>query len=144
MKQQNRYFTNRYFELLHKVEDKLSIITTCYIKNLFKKGYTFVQQMHKVGCKPDVLTYRCFFQYLSHPQEVLGLFEKMLERGCKPSMDTYVMLIKGLQVFIFLGYTSIYVVTSQFDGDFFCSFVNVVFWIMCANYVLTGRALLGT
>jgi hypothetical protein len=46
-------------------------------------------------------------------------------------------------VFIFLGYTSIYVVTSQFDGEFsFCSFVIVVFWIMCANYVLTGRALL--
>ncbi|GJN01564.1 hypothetical protein PR202_ga18839 [Eleusine coracana subsp. coracana] len=60
----------------------------------FKEGYAFVQQMHKAGCKPDVLTYHCFFQYLSRPQEVLGLFEKMLERGCKPRMDTYVMLIK--------------------------------------------------
>ena len=60
----------------------------------FKEGYAFVQQMHKTGCKPDVLTYHCFFQYLSRPQEVLGLFEKMLERGCQPRMDTYVMLIK--------------------------------------------------
>jgi pentatricopeptide repeat protein len=23
----------------------------------FKEGYVFVQQMHKVRCKPDVLTY---------------------------------------------------------------------------------------
>ncbi|KAG0527745.1 hypothetical protein BDA96_06G259900 [Sorghum bicolor] len=60
----------------------------------FKEGYAFVQQMHKTGCKPDVLTYHCFFQFLSRPQEVLGLFEKMLERGCQPRMDTYVMLIK--------------------------------------------------
>ncbi|WVZ87409.1 hypothetical protein U9M48_034047 [Paspalum notatum var. saurae] len=60
----------------------------------FKEGYAFVQQMHKSGCKPDVLTYHCFFQYLSRPQEVLGLFENMLQRGCQPRMDTYVMLIK--------------------------------------------------
>lgn len=60
----------------------------------FKEGYAFVQQMHKFGIEPNVLTYHCFFQYLSRPQEVLGLFEKMLERGCWPRMDTYVMLIK--------------------------------------------------
>uniref|UniRef100_A0ACD5UV95 Uncharacterized protein n=1 Tax=Avena sativa TaxID=4498 RepID=A0ACD5UV95_AVESA len=60
----------------------------------FKEGYAFVQQMHKAGCEPNVLTYHCFFQYLSRPQEVLGLFEKMLQRGCRPRMDTYVMLIK--------------------------------------------------
>uniref|UniRef100_A0A0D9WA91 Pentacotripeptide-repeat region of PRORP domain-containing protein n=1 Tax=Leersia perrieri TaxID=77586 RepID=A0A0D9WA91_9ORYZ len=60
----------------------------------FKEGYAFVQQMHKAGIEPNVLTYHCFFQYLSRPQEVLGLFEKMLERGCRPRMDTYVMLIK--------------------------------------------------
>uniref|UniRef100_A0A0D3G0U5 Pentacotripeptide-repeat region of PRORP domain-containing protein n=1 Tax=Oryza barthii TaxID=65489 RepID=A0A0D3G0U5_9ORYZ len=60
----------------------------------FKEGYAFVQQMHKFGIEPNVLTYHCFFQYLSRPQEVLGLFEKMLERGCRPRMDTYVMLIK--------------------------------------------------
>ncbi|KAM0849219.1 hypothetical protein ACQ4PT_053869 [Festuca glaucescens] len=60
----------------------------------FKEAYAFVPQMHKAGCEPNVLTYHCFFQYLSRPQEVLGLFEKMLERGCPPRMDTYVMLIK--------------------------------------------------
>ncbi|KQJ84917.1 pentatricopeptide repeat-containing protein At1g80550, mitochondrial [Brachypodium distachyon] len=60
----------------------------------FREGYAFVQQMHKAGCEPNVLTYHCFFQYLSRPQEVLVLFEKMLERGCRPRMDTYVMLIK--------------------------------------------------
>ncbi|XP_047063594.1 pentatricopeptide repeat-containing protein At1g80550, mitochondrial-like [Lolium rigidum] len=60
----------------------------------FKEAYAFVPQMHKAGCAPNVLTYHCFFQYLSRPQEVLGLFEKMLERGCRPRMDTYVMLIK--------------------------------------------------
>ncbi|EMS46668.1 hypothetical protein TRIUR3_01914 [Triticum urartu] len=60
----------------------------------FKEGYAFVQQMHKAGCEPNELTYHCFFQYLSRPQEVLALFEKMLQRGCRPRMDTYVMLIK--------------------------------------------------
>ncbi|KAL6651496.1 hypothetical protein ACP70R_010421 [Stipagrostis hirtigluma subsp. patula] len=60
----------------------------------FKEGYAFANQMHKAGCEPNALTYHCFFQYLSRPQEVLGLFEKMLERGCQPRMDTYVMLIK--------------------------------------------------
>jgi pentatricopeptide repeat protein len=71
-----------------------TIVKLFYKEGRFKERYAFVEQMHKAGCRPDVVTYHCFFQYLSRPQEVLGLFEKMLELGCKPRMDTYVMLIK--------------------------------------------------
>jgi hypothetical protein len=34
MKQQNRYFINRYFELPHEIEDKLPEIATGYIKTV--------------------------------------------------------------------------------------------------------------
>jgi hypothetical protein len=38
MKQQNKCFTNRYFELPHEVEDKLPIINTDYIKMVCSNG----------------------------------------------------------------------------------------------------------
>lgn len=61
----------------------------------FKEAYCFVSRMRKKhGCEPDVLTYHCFFQYLTRPQEILSLFEQMVQAGCRPRMDTYVMLIK--------------------------------------------------
>ncbi|XP_072976901.1 pentatricopeptide repeat-containing protein At1g80550, mitochondrial [Typha angustifolia] len=60
----------------------------------FKEGYLFVNQMKKNGCEPNVLTYHCFFQYLTRPQEIVGLFDKMILTGCRPRMDTYVMLMK--------------------------------------------------
>jgi pentatricopeptide repeat protein len=61
----------------------------------FKEAYCLVSRMRrKHGCEPDVLTYHCFFQYLTRPQEILSLFEQMVWSGCQPRMDTYVMLIK--------------------------------------------------
>ncbi|CAL9048466.1 unnamed protein product [Musa banksii] len=59
----------------------------------FREGYAFVDQMRQKGCEPNVMTYHCFFQNLSRPQEILGLFDKMIRSGCRPKMDTYVMLM---------------------------------------------------
>ncbi|KAG6479818.1 pentatricopeptide repeat-containing protein At1g80550, mitochondrial-like [Zingiber officinale] len=60
----------------------------------FREGYAFVDQMNKVGCAPNAVTYHSFFQNMSQPKEILGLYERMLRNGTRPRMDTYVMLIK--------------------------------------------------
>lgn len=59
-----------------------------------REGYSFLHQMRKKECEPNVITYHCFFQYCTRPNEILWLFERMVESGCRPRMDTYVMLMK--------------------------------------------------
>ncbi|PKU87828.1 pentatricopeptide repeat-containing protein At1g80550, mitochondrial [Dendrobium catenatum] len=58
------------------------------------EGYRFLGEMKKMGFEADVITYHCFFRHSSRPQEILWLFERMLATGCRPRMDTYVMLMK--------------------------------------------------
>ncbi|XP_021723479.1 pentatricopeptide repeat-containing protein At1g80550, mitochondrial-like [Chenopodium quinoa] len=59
-----------------------------------KEAYGMLYQMRKMGCEPDVISYHCFFRCLVRPKEMLRLFEKMLESGVTPRMDTYVMLMR--------------------------------------------------
>ncbi|KAL9242296.1 hypothetical protein vseg_016313 [Gypsophila vaccaria] len=59
-----------------------------------REAYGMVDQMRKSGCEPDVMTYHCFFRCLVKPKELIGLFERMLESGVRPRMDTYVMLMR--------------------------------------------------
>lgn len=59
-----------------------------------KDAYGMLYQMRKMGCQPDVITYHCFFRCLVEPKELLRLFERMLESGVTPRMDTYVMLMR--------------------------------------------------
>ncbi|KAK9705864.1 hypothetical protein RND81_07G087900 [Saponaria officinalis] len=59
-----------------------------------KEAYEMLFQMRKNGCEPDVITYHCFFRCLGKPKEILGLFERMLETGVRPRMDTYVLLMR--------------------------------------------------
>uniref|UniRef100_A0A1D1XHX4 Pentatricopeptide repeat-containing protein At1g80550, mitochondrial n=1 Tax=Anthurium amnicola TaxID=1678845 RepID=A0A1D1XHX4_9ARAE len=59
-----------------------------------RDAYAFLDQMRKKDCEPNVLTYHCFFQYLDRPKEILELFEWMVGNGCRPRMDTYVMLMR--------------------------------------------------
>ncbi|KAL2928815.1 hypothetical protein RDABS01_034226 [Bienertia sinuspersici] len=59
-----------------------------------KEAYSMFNQMHKKGCEPNVITYHCFFRCLVKPKEMLRLFERMLESGVSPTMDTYVMLMR--------------------------------------------------
>ncbi|KMT03256.1 hypothetical protein BVRB_8g197990 [Beta vulgaris subsp. vulgaris] len=59
-----------------------------------KEAYGMLHQMRKMGCEPDVITYHSFFRCLVKPKEMLRLFERMLESGVSPRMDTYVMLMR--------------------------------------------------
>ncbi|KAJ7962796.1 Pentatricopeptide repeat-containing protein [Quillaja saponaria] len=60
----------------------------------YKEAYIMLDQMPKKGCLPDVRTYHCFFACLEKPREILRLFDRMIEIGLCPSMDTYVMLMR--------------------------------------------------
>ncbi|KAF5726962.1 pentatricopeptide repeat-containing protein [Tripterygium wilfordii] len=58
-----------------------------------KEAYKMLYKMHKTGSEPDVITYHCFFRCLEDPKMILRLFDRMIENGVRPKMDTYVMLI---------------------------------------------------
>jgi hypothetical protein len=58
MKQQNRCFTNKYFELPHKFEDKLPTITTSYIKNILFYSFSHLAALLETRgkkCSPEPL-----------------------------------------------------------------------------------------
>ncbi|KAK9098463.1 hypothetical protein Syun_025508 [Stephania yunnanensis] len=59
-----------------------------------RHAYSLLNQMREKGCPPDVITYHSFFRCLNKPKEILILFDRMVESGVRPRMDTYVMLIK--------------------------------------------------
>ncbi|KAH7565065.1 hypothetical protein JRO89_XS09G0123700 [Xanthoceras sorbifolium] len=59
-----------------------------------KEAYAVLGQMPKKDCLPDVITYHCFFRCLEKPKEILRLFDRMIESGIRPKMDTFVMLIR--------------------------------------------------
>ncbi|KAJ4758823.1 Pentatricopeptide repeat-containing protein [Rhynchospora pubera] len=72
-----------------------TIVKLFCVEGRFKEAYCIVSRMRrKHRCQPDVLTYHCFFQYLTRPQEIINLFEQMVQAGCRPRMDTYIILIK--------------------------------------------------
>jgi hypothetical protein len=82
MKQQNRCFTNKYFELPHKFEDKLPTITTSYIKN--------------------ILFYS--FSHLAALLETRG--KKMLTRTLATRVQDELCLTSSLVCLLCHGYTS--------------------------------------
>ncbi|KAF8407191.1 hypothetical protein HHK36_006318 [Tetracentron sinense] len=59
-----------------------------------RQAYVLLDQMAEKGCDPNVITYHCFFGWLNKPKEILKLFERMIQSGVRPRMDTYVMLIR--------------------------------------------------
>lgn len=58
-----------------------------------KHAITMLDQMPEKGCFPDVITYHCLFSCSNKPNEMLRLFDRMVESGVRPRMDTYVMLL---------------------------------------------------
>ncbi|CAM8880377.1 unnamed protein product [Rhodiola kirilowii] len=59
-----------------------------------KDGCNMLEQMCRKGCKPNAITYHRLFGSLEKPNEILKLFDKMIEDGLHPTMDTFVMLIR--------------------------------------------------
>ncbi|KAK1420130.1 hypothetical protein QVD17_21478 [Tagetes erecta] len=59
-----------------------------------REAYKVLDKMCKRKCVPNVITYHCIFRCLEKPNEILALFDRMIENGVSPSMDTYVMLIR--------------------------------------------------
>ncbi|KAL0432676.1 UNVERIFIED_CONTAM: Pentatricopeptide repeat-containing protein, mitochondrial [Sesamum latifolium] len=60
----------------------------------YREAHKVLNLMTKKGCQPDIVTYHCFFMCLEKPQEILKLFDRMIESGVRPRMDTYVMLMR--------------------------------------------------
>lgn len=59
-----------------------------------REAYAMVNEMQKKHCLPNAITYHCFFGHLEKPREILWLFDRMIESGVRPRMDTYVMLMR--------------------------------------------------
>ncbi|CAK9176844.1 unnamed protein product [Ilex paraguariensis] len=60
----------------------------------YKEAYKILGQMSMKGCEPNAITYNCIFGSLEQPKEILKLFDRMIESGVRPRMDTYVMLMR--------------------------------------------------
>lgn len=67
-----------------------------------RDAYGVFDQMREKGCAPSVMTYHCFFGYLEKPNQILRMFDKMINSGIRPRMDTYVMLMKKFSRWGFL------------------------------------------
>ena len=62
--------------------------------NRYEEAHAMFNIMHKNGCQPNAISYQCFFACLEKPQEILMLFDRMIESGARPSKDTYVMVMR--------------------------------------------------
>ncbi|KAK9931246.1 hypothetical protein M0R45_018530 [Rubus argutus] len=59
-----------------------------------REAFSVLRIMSKNSCAPDVITYQILFKYLEKPNEILRLFDRMIESGVQPRMDTYVMIMR--------------------------------------------------
>ncbi|KAJ1426657.1 Tetratricopeptide-like helical domain superfamily [Sesbania bispinosa] len=60
----------------------------------YKEGLALLRTMRDNGCHPNAVSYHCFFACLEKPKQILALFDRMIDSGVRPAMDTYVMLLK--------------------------------------------------
>lgn len=93
-------FAMRVYKEMREVGCLPSVVTFNTIIKLLcengrvKEALAMLDQMPKEGCEPDAVTYHCFFRCLEKPKEILRLFDRMIESGIQPKMDTFVMLIR--------------------------------------------------
>ncbi|XP_028779217.1 pentatricopeptide repeat-containing protein At1g80550, mitochondrial-like [Neltuma alba] len=59
-----------------------------------KQALEMLGTMRKNGCQPNAISYQFFFACMEKPGDILTLFYKMIGSGVRPSMDTYVMLMR--------------------------------------------------
>jgi len=60
----------------------------------YKEALTLLRTMRCDDCFPNAVSYQCFFACLEKPKFIIELFDGMIESGVRPTMDTYVMLLK--------------------------------------------------
>lgn len=58
------------------------------------EAHKVLDLMSKKGIEPNIVTYHCFFACLEKPREILKYFDRMIDSGIRPKMDTYVMLMR--------------------------------------------------
>ncbi|KAK7401603.1 hypothetical protein VNO78_13216 [Psophocarpus tetragonolobus] len=69
----------------------IRLLCDCY---RHKEALALLRSMHKDGCHPTAVSYHCFFASMEKPKQILDMFDDMMESGVRPSMDTYVMLLR--------------------------------------------------
>lgn len=93
-------FSIRVYREMKEVGCEPNVVTyNTIIKLLCENGrvreaYKVFDQMREKGCAPNVMTYHCFFGCLEKPKQILRMFDRMINTGVRPRMDTYVMLMK--------------------------------------------------
>ncbi|KAF7814452.1 pentatricopeptide repeat-containing protein [Senna tora] len=60
----------------------------------YKDALVMLDTMRNDGCQPNAISYQFIFACMEKPGEILNLFDRMVESGVRPSMDTYVMLMR--------------------------------------------------
>ncbi|GAB2269514.1 hypothetical protein Dimus_004431 [Dionaea muscipula] len=78
----------------HNVATYNVIIKLLCENGRMKEAIDMLREMHRKACHPNVIIDDCFFRSLVKPNEILRLFEKMIESGVRPGLDTYVMLMR--------------------------------------------------
>ncbi|XP_027187311.1 pentatricopeptide repeat-containing protein At1g80550, mitochondrial [Cicer arietinum] len=68
----------------------------------YKEALALLRTMRHNGCFPTAVSYQCFFSCLEKPKLIVDLFDGMIESGVRPTMDTYVMLLKKFSRWGFL------------------------------------------
>lgn len=58
-----------------------------------KEALALLRTMRDDNCQPNAVSYHCFFACLEKPNQIIDLFDRMVESGVRPRMDTYVMLL---------------------------------------------------
>lgn len=80
-----------------------------------REAYKVLDKMSRRGCTPNTITYHCIFRYLEKPNEILALLDRMIESGVRPTMDTYVLLIRKFGRWGFLR--PIFIVWKKMEDD---------------------------
>ncbi|KAK4266734.1 hypothetical protein QN277_023619 [Acacia crassicarpa] len=62
--------------------------------NRYEEALVILDAMRKNGCQPNAVSYNFVFDCMKKPGEILDLFDRMIESGDRPSICTYVMLMR--------------------------------------------------
>lgn len=60
----------------------------------YNEALEMLDSMPANGCQPNAISYHFFFACMELPGQILKLFDRMIESGVRPNMDTYVMLMR--------------------------------------------------